>query len=102
MIGGRAGYSNIITGSNNTFLGYNTNATVDTNYSTAIGYNAQVTGNNQIVLGTTSETVYCPNKLGVGTQSPAYSLDILGGNASTFTGLNVKSNGNTAVTKFIV
>ena len=34
-------------------------------YSTAIGYNAKVSVSNQIVLGTASETVYCPNKLNV-------------------------------------
>ena len=51
-------------GTNNTFLGANTdltpNASTYTN-STAIGYNAKATGNNSIQLGTSSETVYCQN-----------------------------------------
>ena len=46
------------TGSNNTFVGGNTD-TNSTGYSnsTAIGFGARIAGSNQIVLGTTSETV---------------------------------------------
>lgn len=56
-IGTNAGNNNT-TGSNNTYVGYNAlpNATNYSN-STALGAGAQITASNQIVLGTTSETV---------------------------------------------
>jgi len=59
-IGTNAGNNNI-TGSNNTYVGYN--ALPDaTNYSnsTALGSGAIITASNQVVLGTTSETVVIP------------------------------------------
>jgi hypothetical protein len=43
-------------GNNNTFLGATADATANVSNSTAIGYNAKVSGSNQIVLGTSSET----------------------------------------------
>ena len=48
------------TGSYNTFIGSNTGATgglTGFNYSTAIGFNAQINASNQIVLGTSNQTV---------------------------------------------
>ena len=64
-IGNDAGrYNNA--GTNNTWIGYNTNPSVITdshNYCTIIGYNAVATGDNQIVLGTASETVKIPGNL---------------------------------------
>jgi predicted acyltransferase (DUF342 family) len=60
-IGQNAGNTN--TGSNNTFLGYNTsNNPITVSTSTAIGSGAVITASNQIVLGTTGETVLVPGK----------------------------------------
>ena len=76
---------NNTTGSNNTAIGNNAlknnkngtynsalgfGADVDSsantwNYSTAVGYNSQITASNQIVLGTINETVYIPGNLNV-------------------------------------
>lgn len=58
-------------GDNNTFIGNGTNVNIATNIyssSTALGYNARITGNNQVVLGTASETVFVPGVLVVGGQ----------------------------------
>jgi hypothetical protein len=56
----------ITSGSRNTFIGTyagNTNSTL--NNSTCIGFGSQCSGSNQVVLGTASETVICPNILNV-------------------------------------
>ncbi len=62
-IGGNAGYNNI-SGSNNTFLGANTDVSHNSipyyNNSTAVGYGAIIDASNQIVLGTSLETVKIP------------------------------------------
>jgi prepilin-type N-terminal cleavage/methylation domain-containing protein len=52
------------TGYGSTAIGAYTSATAD--YSTAIGYNAQSSTAHQIVIGTTSDTVYIPGHLVVG------------------------------------
>ena len=49
-----------------TFIGSNTGVTTYTNnfsYSTAIGYSAQITASNQIMMGTASQTVNIPGGL---------------------------------------
>lgn len=56
------------TGSYNTMIGYNAGMVIaglsgytgNYNYSTALGYNATITDNNQIVLGTTAEKISIP------------------------------------------
>lgn len=48
---------NLTTGSQNTLIGHNASVSGNFSNSTAIGHNAQATASNQIVLGTTSETV---------------------------------------------
>jgi len=54
----------ITTKSYNTALGYNAFATGNTfSNSTSLGANSQPTASNQIMLGTTSDTVQCPNKI---------------------------------------
>jgi hypothetical protein len=73
----------ITTGSNNTALGYNAYLTGSYTQSTAIGYSAQPTASNQVVLGTAAESVVCPNKVGIGTYSPSYPLHITTGVAAT-------------------
>ena len=74
--------NNLITGRYNTLIGPYTHTTKsDVQYSSAIGYNAHVTKNHQIVLGKTSATlpdVYIPGKLGIGTDSPSQKLDVVG------------------------
>jgi hypothetical protein len=62
-IGYNAGSANV-DGSFNTYIGYNANADAGNySYSTAIGANALITGSNQIVLGTSAETVVIPGKI---------------------------------------
>jgi hypothetical protein len=56
FIGGSSGIS-VLGGSNNTLIGYGTNASASTSTSVAIGYNAVVSADNTIVLGTSSQTV---------------------------------------------
>ena len=59
-IGHRAG-NNMITGSNNTFLGALTSTILPTcTNSTAVGNSAVITDNNQIMLGTSGNTVVLP------------------------------------------
>lgn len=62
-LGHQAGYAGtaITTGSNNTFVGFNTQSDANNyNQSTALGSGATITASNQVVLGTTAETVIIP------------------------------------------
>jgi hypothetical protein len=80
-------------GSYNTTLGYNTCSNGGTySYSTAIGYNANPTTSNQIVLGTTAEYVYIPGT----TQSTGITLGalVVGGGAGIGGNLNIGGTGN--------
>ena len=54
--------SNITTGSFNTCLGANTNIPATSNMSTAVGYGASCSTSNQVVLGTSTETVVIPGQ----------------------------------------
>jgi predicted acyltransferase (DUF342 family) len=66
LIGCQAGTA-LTTGSSNSALGYQAFYTGTTyNNSTAIGYSSQPTASNQVMLGTTAETVVCPNTLAIG------------------------------------
>jgi hypothetical protein len=57
-IGYNAGFMN--DGKFNTFLGYNTNISIfGATGSTALGQNSIITQSNQIVLGTSAETIFC-------------------------------------------
>ena len=68
-IGYQAGDANT-TGSNNTYLGAYADATGATfSSSTAIGANARITASNQIVLGTSMETINVPGKLSINSDS---------------------------------
>jgi len=103
-IGTNAGKLNT-TGSSNTYVGYNAlpNATNYSN-STALGAGAEITASNQVVLGTTTETVVIPRitrfltppvilRLASGTQTIPTSSDTtieysnLQSSSSTYTGL---------------
>ena len=46
----------LVVGNANTFLGAATSSANNVSNSTAVGYNAAITGSNQIVLGTVNET----------------------------------------------
>ena len=74
-------------------LGYNTSCGSYTQ-STAIGCNATATASNQIVLGTNTETVVCPNKLNVQGQPFTWYLSGNGGNSYTPAGRNLGSSFN--------
>jgi hypothetical protein len=56
------------TGSTNTTIGYNSSADNYSN-STAIGYNSTNTANNQVMLGTSAETVVIPASCTIGASS---------------------------------
>ena len=91
-IGYQAGDVNI-TGAFNTFLG----AYADTNSSawsrsTAIGANALITASNQIVLGTSMETINVPGKLSI-TRDTSFN-----GNVDISGVLSVKQTVNSVVT----
>jgi hypothetical protein len=73
-IGSTSGSTNITTGVNNTFLGYNSSASGNYNNSTAIGSGAVITSSNQVVLGTSSETVVVPSGIIQTTRSNSNTL----------------------------
>ena len=62
----------VTTGGTNTIIGHNAGFydTTQHNFSTALGYNAKITKDSQIVLGNSSTEVYIPNNVGIGTSSP--------------------------------
>ena len=66
IVGSSAG-SSITNGSNNTLIGINSNSGYS--YSTAIGYNSTTTANNQVMLGTSAETVVIPASCTIGASS---------------------------------
>ena len=85
-IGTLAGW-NDISGNYNTYLGANTTTTIlnqgSITKSTAIGYGANITLTNQIVLGTSTEFVCIPSNRGLSigkTTAPGsgYALDVSG------------------------
>jgi trimeric autotransporter adhesin len=79
-IGFRTLYTNT-TGSNNTALGNNANVTAaNLSNATAIGYRAAVGQSNSIVLGSINGTngATADTRVGIGTTTPATSLDVSG------------------------
>ena len=77
-IGTGAGTNNG-TGITNTYLGHNTKQdnTMNYNYSTAIGYNATITKDNQIVLGETNSTVSIPGNMSITGDADANSFNAI-------------------------
>ena len=73
-LGGLALYTNT-TGNYNTAVGYQAGPTGALTNSTAIGANALVSESNALVLGGTGANAV---KVGIGTASPAYTLDAAG------------------------
>ena len=82
MFGDTTGKLGIVTnGYNNTFIGANTgqdSSLNNWNNSTAVGAGALITANNQVVLGTSSSIVYCPNKMTIGSYNTNYNLYVNG------------------------
>ena len=62
FIGTNSGYSNR-DGNYNTFVGYNTDINGNHSHSTAIGADAKITEDNQIVIGTTADNVKIPGTI---------------------------------------
>ena len=77
-LGASAGTQNQ-TGQGNTFLGAGANSGSATNLTnaTAIGYNAQVTATNALVLGQTAQNGVQVN-VGIGTTAPSVPLEVAG------------------------
>ncbi|MBC7411787.1 MAG: hypothetical protein H7331_04960 [Bacteroidia bacterium] len=74
-LGYRAGITNT-TGNYNTYIGSQSDATaINLTKSVAIGYNAKVATSNSLILGGTNADAV---KVGIGTTSPAATLDIVG------------------------
>jgi hypothetical protein len=65
-LGHNSGTNESSSNSKNTYLGASTNCSIGTiiTKSTAVGFDATVTASNQIVLGTSTETVEIPGSLG--------------------------------------
>jgi len=64
VMGDNAGGGSITSGSNNCFIGASTGTSVSSvSNSTCIGAGSQASGNNQIILGTSSETTYISGNL---------------------------------------
>ena len=68
-IGAYAGTNVTYSAQYNTFLGSyaDLNSTDSYSYSTAIGYSSKITADNQIMMGTSNETVYIPGELSITT-----------------------------------
>ena len=75
---GYNGLAALTTGSNNTALGYNAFSVTNFTQSTAIGYNAQPVKDNQIILGTATESVYIPGTVN-SIHATSGALQVVGG-----------------------
>lgn len=86
-VGYTSAYS-VTIGSDNTFIGanagYNALQKIDVVSSTAIGFGAYTTKNNQMVFGTSAVTETLLNgNVGINTTNPSSSLHIVNGTATT-------------------
>lgn len=81
----QSGATNVMT--NCTFLGATSNVSVAGNYSnsTAVGYGALITGNNQIILGRATETTFCMGGLNIPVGTILTLLGNISANALTIT-----------------
>lgn len=71
VLGSYSGSS--LTGSNNTCIGSYSNTDIDCNQSIAIGYRSLASTSNSIVFGDPDNDLI---KIGLGTSSPEYSIDV--------------------------
>ncbi|MBK8499028.1 MAG: hypothetical protein IPL52_09470 [Flavobacteriales bacterium] len=74
FVGNNAGSANT-SGTQNTYLGVSAGGTAGLTKATAIGYNAQVTANNSLVLGGTGADAV---DVGIGTTAPQAELEVNG------------------------
>ena len=95
---GQGNASNNITGSYNTFVGSECNTGSNYNNSSCIGYGSIITGSNQVVLGSSSETVYC-NKISMPT-NPILTYSTIPSTVSNQIGYQV-TNSRTIAISFI-
>ena len=95
---GQGNASNNITGSYNTFVGSECNTGSNYNNSSCIGYGSIITGSNQVVLGSSSETVFC-NKISMPT-NPILTYSTIPSTVSNQVGY-VISNSRTISISFI-
>ena len=94
MIGSYAGFTSA-QGNNNTLVGVGTNIYTAANNSTAIGYNAQITNDNTIILGGTDVNAA---KVGIGTSNPQYLLEVVPPSLNnTYNGIKGKGKGGIGV-----
>jgi hypothetical protein len=108
---GKAGTANI-TGSNNTYIGYQAQANgAAYTKSTALGSGAIITGNNQVVLGTTTETVRYNKAATLYTSVPTFAAENIGyyysdttpnNNPIAQSGLTIFKINNLAIGRYIV
>jgi len=90
------------TGSNNTFIGYESGpgvaSSANLQNATAIGSYAVVSANNALVLGSISGVngATASAKVGIGTPTPAYALDVEGGQVNASGGLCIAGTCRTA------
>jgi hypothetical protein len=93
--GDSTGNKNIV-GSFNTFIGTGTTSTMDVSYSTAIGYNATATKSNQIMVGTSLESVNIQGNVIISNTQDATGSDtgalVVQGGAGIQGNLYVKKN----------
>jgi hypothetical protein len=83
-------------GSFNTYIGFATSNSRNYSYSTAVGQYASISGNNQIVLGTTSDYVYIPSTT-VSTTTTTGALVVKGGvgiSGNVYVGGNLYTTGS--------
>ena len=83
-------------GTYNTALGANAYSTGNYSYSTAIGYNTVVTGNNQVVIGTSAETISIPGTINCSSITVGPGL-IYANGGITALGITVGTNGITTI-----
>ena len=90
FLGYFAGLTNTIEGEN-TFVGALTNGQTGVTNATAIGYRAQVTQSNSLVLGGINgvNNATADTKVGIGATAPAFKLHVVD---SSNTGLRVQTN----------
>src|SRR5207244_9957235 len=92
FIGPSSGLSNTIE-DNNTYIGTIANGAVGITNATALGYRAQVTQSDSLVLGGINgfNGATADTKVGIGTTSPGAKLDVVG-DARVSSNLTVHTN----------